>query len=363
MRFHDRANLAQLDTFDEVIDVRSPAEYALDHIPDAINAPVLDDAQRIEIGTLYKQVSPFAARRVGAALVAQNIGAHIATLFRDKAKSWRPLVYCWRGGMRSGAMTHVLRQVGWPAAQLEGGYKAFRREVVTQLDALAPRVRYIVLCGETGSGKSRLLTALAAQGEQVLDLEDLARHRGSVLGRLPQSSQPAQKHFETGLWQALRRFDAARPVYVEAESKKIGALRVPDALMCAIREAECVQLRVPLAERVRILLEEYAYFVDDPALLLQQLDCLRPLYGNDTVSQWRARIDSGDWPGFVAAVLTAHYDPLYRRSTQQNFVQLGEAKQLELDRLDTNGLRRAAGDLASAINASGNATARSAVAP
>lgn len=345
MKFH-RANLAQLETFDEVIDVRSPAEYALDHIPGAINAPVLDDAQRAEIGTLYR-TSPFAARRAGAALVAQNIGTHIAALFRDKDKSWRPLVYCWRGGMRSGAMTHVLRQVGWQAAQLEGGYKAFRREVIAQLDALAPCFRYIVLCGETGSGKSRLLNALVAQGEQVLDLEGLACHRGSVLGQVPQSIQPAQKHFETGLWQALRNFDAARPVYVEAESKKIGALHVPDALMHTIRNAECVQLRVPLAERVRFLLEEYAYFVDDPALLLQQLDCLQPLYGNEIVSQWRALIDGGDWAGFVAAVLTAHYDPLYRRSTRQNFVRFGEAMRLELDALNIASIEQAAAALVS----------------
>lgn len=344
MRFYTAA-IEQLDTFDEVIDVRSPAEYALDHIPGAINAPVLDNDERAQIGTLYKQVSPFAARRLGAALVARNIGRHIEKLFQDKPKSWRPLVYCWRGGQRSGAMTHVLRQVGWQAAQLEGGYKSFRREVVAQIEAIAPRLNYVVLCGETGSGKSRLLEALAAQGEQVLDLERLACHRGSVLGGLPQMPQPAQKRFETQLWQALRRLDAARPVYVEAESKKIGALRVPDTLIAAVRAAQCVQLHASVAQRVRFLCEDYAFFLADPALLITQLDCLRPLYGNETIGRWHAWIATRDWDALVAELLNMHYDPLYRRSTGQNFTRLTDAMQIELDALTPAGFERAAGEL------------------
>ncbi len=344
MRFYTAA-IAELDSFDQVIDVRSPAEYALDHIPGALNAPVLDDGERAQIGTLYKQVSPFAARRLGAALVARNIGRHIEGLFQDKDKSWRPLVYCWRGGQRSSAMTHVLRQVGWQAAQLEGGYKAFRREVVVAIDAIAPRMRYVVLCGETGSGKSRLLETLAAQGEQVLDLEGLACHRGSVLGGLPQTPQPVQKHFETQLWQALRRFDAARPVYVEAESKKIGALRVPDALIGSIRAAQCVQLHASVAQRVRFLCEDYAFFLADPALLITQLDCLRPLYGKETIGRWHALIAARDWGALVTGLLDAHYDPLYRRSTGHNFIRLSDALHIELDALTPAGFERAAGEL------------------
>jgi len=350
MKFSNRANVTQLDTFDEVIDVRSPSEYAHDHIPGAINAPVLDDAQRAEVGTLYKQVSPFAARRVGAVMVARNIADHIANLFHDRPSSWRPLVYCWRGGQRSGAMTIVLRQVGWQAMQLEGGYKEFRRMVVAQLETLAPRYRYVVLCGETGSGKSRLLEALAAQGEQVLDLEGFARHRGSVLGCMPQTPQPSQKAFETALWDALRKFDPQRPVYVEAESKKLGVLQVPDPLIRSIRAAECVQVRAPLEERVRFLLGEYAFFVEDPAALRRQLDYLRPLYGSEKVNGWLARADAGDWPAFVAEVLSAHYDPLYRRSTHQNFTRLAEALVLELRTLDAAALGQAAAELAARVN-------------
>jgi tRNA 2-selenouridine synthase len=166
--------VSQLDAFDEVIDVRSPAEFALDHVPHAVNCPVLDDAERAKVGTLYAQVSPFDAKKLGAALVSKNIARHIEERFRGKEKGWRPLVYCWRGGQRSGAMAHVLRQIGWDAATLQGGYRAYRREVLVHLDTLPARFDFRVVCGATGSGKSRLLEALAAQGAQVLDLEHLA---------------------------------------------------------------------------------------------------------------------------------------------------------------------------------------------
>ena len=130
------AKLAQITEFDEVIDVRSPAEYAEDHLPNAINCPVLDDEQRARIGTLYKQESPFAAKKIGAVLVARNIATHIERLFLDKPRDWHPLIYCWRGGQRSGAFTHILRQTGWDARRLEGGYKTWRKHVASQLTTL-----------------------------------------------------------------------------------------------------------------------------------------------------------------------------------------------------------------------------------
>ncbi|MGH8675259.1 MAG: rhodanese-like domain-containing protein, partial [Burkholderiales bacterium] len=140
--------------FDAVIDVRSPAEYADDHIPRALSCPVLDDAERAKVGTLYKQVSSFAAKRTGAALVARNVARHVETAFADRPSTWKPLVYCWRGGKRSGAMAHVLREIGWGAQTLEGGYKSYRRYVVEALAELPPRLRFRVVHGVTGSGKS-----------------------------------------------------------------------------------------------------------------------------------------------------------------------------------------------------------------
>jgi tRNA 2-selenouridine synthase len=349
MRFPDFATASQIDLFDEVIDVRSPAEYAEDHVPGAANCPVLDDAERAEIGTLYKQVSPFEARRRGAALVARNIARHLETAFAGRARDWRPLVYCWRGGKRSGAMTHVLREVGWQAAQLEGGYKAFRREVVAQLERLARGHRYLVLCGETGSAKSRVLETLAAAGAQVLDLERIARHRGSVLGGLPETPQPTQKRFETLVWEALRRLDPAAPVFVEAESKKVGRIQVPDALLDAMRGSECIRIAAPVPARVAFLIEEYRHFLADPAVLKTQLDCLTGLYGKATIAAWHALAERGEWEALVAELLASHYDPAYRRSTERNYPGLATARVIaprDLSAASIAGLATALHDLA-----------------
>ncbi len=294
------ASMAQIAEFDAVIDVRSPAEFNLDHVPGAVNFPVLDDAQRAEIGTLYKQVSTFEARKRGAALVAQNVANHLLTpYFASRERAWRPLVYCWRGGQRSGAMTHILREVGWNASQLGGGYKAYRAHVVAGLAELPGGFSYRVVCGETGSGKSRLLHALAAAGAQVLDLEALAHHRGSVLGNHPRQPQPSQKAFDTALWQALSGFDPAMPVYVEAESKKIGELRVPDTLIHAMWQSPCLLLELGFEQRVTLLQEEYAHFFSDPEDLCGKLDVLTQLHGKEVVEKWKA-LAHGDTRGHSA---------------------------------------------------------------
>jgi len=342
VKFPDTATVAQIDLFDEVIDVRSPAEYAEDHVPDARNHPVLYDAERAEIGTMYKHVSPFASRRRGAALVARNIARHLEESFAAKDRTWRPLVYCWRGGKRSDAMVHVLREVGWQAAQLVGGYKSYRREVVASLETLPGTFRYVVLCGATGSAKSRLLEALAAAGAQVLDLEAFARHRGSVLGQVPGEPQPAQKTFETRVWGALRRFDAERPVFVEAESKKIGQLQVPEGLIQRMRASECVRIEAPAPERVRFLIAEYEHFLSDPVALKAQLNCLAGLYGNDTIAGWKALVDRGAWQELVGDLLASHYDPAYRRSTHKNFPRLADARVLHVASLAPDAIRRSA---------------------
>ena len=337
--------VAQLDTFDEVIDVRSPAEFALDHVPAAVNCPVLDDAERAHVGTLYKQISPFDAKKIGAALVSKNIAQHIEERFRGRGQGWRPLVYCWRGGQRSAAMAHVLRQVGWDAATLEGGYRAYRREVMAQLDETPQCFRFRVVCGATGSGKSRLLAALAAQGAQVLDLECLARHRGSLLGELPGEPQPSQKMFDSLVWSALKRLDPARPVFVEAESKKIGQLQVPAKLLDRMREGECLRLEVPLPERMRFLIEEYRHFLEKPAALKEKLRCLTSRYGRAVIGRWLAQTESGAWEELVADLLVTHYDPSYLRAAAQNYLHYDEAQALSLERLDQTAMAHAATEL------------------
>jgi tRNA 2-selenouridine synthase len=307
------------------IDVRSPSEFAEDHIPGAASCPVLDDAERARIGLMHAQVSAFAAKKAGAAVVARNIAAMLETTFADKPKDWAPLVYCWRGGKRSGALAHILSEIGWRAVQLDGGYRSYRRHVVAQLPVLPAAFRFEVICGLTGSGKSRLLWALATEGAQALDLEALARHRGSLLGDLPDEPQPSQKWFESQLLAALQGFDPGLPVYVESESKRIGAVQVPDALLRAMRGAPCVRVETPHALRIELLKGEYAHFLEDPAALTSRLSRLLELHGRKTLDRWAQAAAAGDWDALVGELLVHHYDPTYARSIAKNFPRYGDA--------------------------------------
>jgi tRNA 2-selenouridine synthase len=321
--------LPELDTFDTIIDARSESEYALDRIPGAINAPVLDDAQRVRVGTLYKQVGAFEAKKVGAPLVAANIARHIEALWADKPREWKPLVYCWRGGNRSGSLAHILAKIGWPVVQLDGGYKDYRAHVATALEN-PPALDFRVVCGTTGSGKSRLLETLDRMGAQVLDLEKLAAHRGSVLGNLPDEPQPTQKMFESQVWNKLRHFDPARPVFVESESKKVGNLRVPDAVMARMRAAPCISLSLSRENRVRLLMEDYEHFCKNPDALTGQLAHLVQLHGNEKIRSWHDMANRGAMAELVDQLLEEHYDPAYLRSIERNFVQFAKAEVVAL---------------------------------
>ena len=317
--------IERLDRFDAVIDARSEAEYAEDHLPGAVNWPSLDNAERHEVGTLYKQASPFEARKRGAALVAANIARHIEREVLDKGKDWQPLVYCWRGGKRSGSLALVLGQIGFRVSVIEGGYKAFRAAVLAAVPGLAQRLDWRVVCGPTGAGKTRLLLALARAGAQVLDLEGLASHRSSVLGLIPGQPQPAQKAFDTLVWDRLRRFDPARPVFVESESRKVGNVAVPQALIERMRASPCLRLELSDDERVQLLLEDYDFFVRDPALFCQRLDALAELRGKSVVQGWQQDVAAGRIEDVVRELLVQHYDPGYAASIQRNFSRYGEA--------------------------------------
>ena len=311
---------ADLAGFDAIIDARSPAEFAEDHLPGAINWPVLDDEQRRTVGALYVQTSALEARKLGAAMAARNIADHLDRWITDKPRDWQPLVYCWRGGQRSGSLAWFFDQIGFRTAKLQGGYKGFRAVVRQDLADWPGRFDFRVLAGRTGSGKTRLLQALAAEGAQVLDLEALACHRGSILGGLPGQPQPAQKAFDNRLWQALRALDASRPVFVESESKKIGRLQVPDALIERLHQHGQV-LRVDMADdaRVQLLLEDYGFFADDPEHFCRLLDGLVALRGKDTVAGWQAMARAGAWADVFAQLMQQHYDPLYNRSIDRHY--------------------------------------------
>jgi tRNA 2-selenouridine synthase len=338
--------LAHLRDFNTLVDARSPAEYAEDHLPGAISAPVLDDAERALVGTLNAERGAFEAKRLGAAIVSRNIGGLIERLFAERDRHWRPLVYCWRGGNRSGSLATVLARIGWRTHVIEGGYKAFRRHVIDDLAAIPATLRFVVVGGRTGSAKSRLLERLAAQGEQVLDLEALASHRGSVLGGLPGAPQPSQKHFETQIWDSLRAADMSRPVFVESESRKVGRVQVPEALILAIRGSRVAVVDADVDVRSRFLLAEYEHFRQDVPALLALLEHLVPLHGAERIREWKGLVASDRWLELVERLLVEHYDPSYDRSMKRNFGRLDEAPRVRLEGTDDAALERGAQALA-----------------
>ena len=328
--------------FDTVIDARSPAEFALDHIPGAINCPVLDDEERRIVGTLYKQTGAFEARRVGGAMVAANLARHLHGPFAAQPAGWKPLVYCWRGGLRSGSMVTWMRMVGWNAQQLAGGYKSFRRHVLDQLAATVPQLRLVVVCGATGSAKTRVLQALRDQGAQVIDLEHFAAHKGSLLGQLPGCPQPSQKGFETLLGDALEALDPAQPVYIEGESPRIGQINLPVELVARMRAAPCVEVVATGAARQAFLLQDYAYLGDDPQALADRLGLLKDLQGKENVQRWQAWAQARDLAPLFAELVQLHYDPHYERSQSRHFARWAERRQVAADDLSAAGIARVA---------------------
>jgi len=318
--------LRRLGEFDTIIDARSEDEYAEDYLPGAVNWPTLNNEERKQVGTMYKQVNAFEASKRGAAMAARNISHHIEREVLDKPKGWKPLAYCWRGGKRSGSLSLVLSQIGFRITLLEGGYKAFRHALLEDIPRLAPKFDWRVICGTTGSGKTRLLQALEQAGAQVLDLEALANHRSSVLGALPGVPQPSQKHFDTRIWDALRRFDPARPVFVESESKKVGNVAVPAALIEAMRTAPCLNLVLPDEQRIALLMEDYDFFVRDREAFCERLDALTQLRGKQVVDDWKTQVRAGEIEPVVRDLLLSHYDPVYLQSMARNFKQYTQAQ-------------------------------------
>jgi tRNA 2-selenouridine synthase len=364
-------SLDQLTRFDEIVDVRTPLEFAEDHVPGAINAPVLSNEERVIVGTMYKQVSPFEATRVGAAMVARNIAHHLETTFAGRPRNWRPLIYCWRGGKRSGSMTTWFNLIGWQARQLDGGYKAYRGSVLETLKRLPGQFDYVALTGHTGSGKTRLLQALREAGAQVLDLEALACHRGSLLGALPNQPQPAQKAFDTALVSVLSRFDVHRPVFVEAESRRIGAITLPQTLLERFQGGPCVEVETTHADRITFLLQDYAHLFDNPDSFKHQLDRLIGLHSREQVKHWQQLIDAGSGgaaggAGAAAAraelfgeLIERHYDPAYQRSSRQHFSHLDEALRFSFRPNAADSVGQAAALLASLAQAGSNADEKS----
>jgi tRNA 2-selenouridine synthase len=325
----DVADQQALAKFETIIDVRSPGEFAEDHVPGAINLPVLNDEERGVVGTIYVQKSRFEARRLGAAIVARNIAYHLEGALSTKTPAFAPLVYCWRGGQRSSAMATILDQVGWRPTLLAGGYKTYRREICARLNEALPPI--VLLGGHTGTAKTAMLSEAKTLGAQVLDLEGLAHHRGSLLGDIAGKAQPSQKMFESRLVIELAALDPSRPVLMEAESSKIGDINIPDALWKAMRSAPMIEVRAPIPARARYLLTEYRDLTSDPDRLAFALGRLPGRHGRACLEGWVKLADDGEHEALAVALMEAHYDPAYTRWSRSHPRPCLES--LELDNL------------------------------
>ncbi|TRD23337.1 tRNA 2-selenouridine(34) synthase MnmH [Palleronia caenipelagi] len=316
--------------FNTIIDVRAPSEFAEDHIPGAINLPVLDDSERARVGTIYVQQSAFLARKIGAALVSRNAARHIEGPLAEHEGDWRPLVYCWRGGQRSNSFASILSQIGWRVSVLEGGYQSYRRLVKARLYDTRFPSPVILLDGNTGTAKTAILHAAEKAGAQVIDLEGLANHRGSLFGA--QGVQPSQKAFESALAARVAALDPDRPVFIEAESSKIGERIVPPALWSAMRTAPRVVIEAELDTRASYLVRAYKDAISDPARLDTILQSMLRLQGHERVTEWRNLAEAGDMRTLAKDLMEHHYDPRYdRQRHRQAWDLLGKLKAEMLD--------------------------------
>lgn len=325
------------NSYDLIIDARCPREYEEDHIPGAINLPVVDNDEYAEVGTLHR-TDALAAYQLGACYSLRNIARHIETHISKLPPRSKILVYCFRGGKRSRVWFDVLDTIGYRVEKLKGGWKSYRHWVNEQLAAIPADYRYIVVTGSTGSGKTRLLTALEKEGAQVLDLEGIAIHRGSIIGAVPGKSQPSQKMFDSLLLRRFSEFDPARPVWVESESKKIGQVQVPQALLDAMRKGMTVTVSAPMSQRVQLLLEDYRHFEQDPEALIERLVHLRPLVGGPEFDEWKALAERRQVPELFERLMRNHYDPSYQRSIKRNYPEIDKSPTLMLDDLSEAGL-------------------------
>jgi tRNA 2-selenouridine synthase len=294
------------------VDVRTPLEYAEDHIPGAINVPLLSNEERVEIGTIYKQQGPHLARERGLELTAHRFPEMVRTI--AAAADGRPLlVYCWRGGLRSKTVTSILELTGYPALQLIGGYKSFRNHVSGYFSPFTPASPLVVLHGMTGIGKTTLLTHLKEKGCSTVDLEGLACHRGSAFGQLGLDQSLSQKRFETLLWDAVRKAPQGRPLIVEGESERIGRVSLPGDFYQKMAAGIRVWCFASLETRVQRLVEEYGLpeYKEEMAVALQRI---RKKLGGKVCDQLAGHLERWELEPFMSGLVCDYYDKVYYKN-------------------------------------------------
>jgi tRNA 2-selenouridine synthase len=312
-------------TSEPVVDVRTPAEFARGHIPDASNLPLFSNEERAEIGLIYKEMGKEPATRLGLDLVGPRLTEMIDRL-REMVPMGPVLVHCWRGGMRSDSVAWLLNFTGeFQASVLQGGYKSYRRLALEQFGAERP---LFVLGGMTGSGKTRVLRALPSCGGQCLDLEALACHKGSAFGALGQPEPPTQQQFENDIGLRLFRSDYSRPLWVEDESRHIGRRTIPEALWTRMRQAPVFVIERPRQERVRVLVEDYGSA--DPGELIRSIRKIERRLGGVRTREAVEAVEEGDLEN-VCHVVLDYYDKTYRHG-------LGKRDPAQITRIDSTGL-------------------------
>ena len=304
--------------FDTIIDVRSPLEFAEDHIVGAINCPVLSDLERQKVGTIYKKESSFKAKIIGSSLTAKNIAFHIENNFIEKKGSWQPLIYCWRGGQRSKAFSIVLSEVGWRTNQLKGGYKEYRNQVINFLDNIGPKLKITLISGKTGSAKTKILKSIENEGGQILDLEGLANHKGSLLGKIPDLIQPSQKFFESLIFNKIQNLNLKDKIYIEAESSKIGNIHIPKSIWKKMINSPRIEISANVELRAKFLVSDYDYMCNDPTLINPIIKGLKNRLSKKIFDEWTNLIDRKKWFDLTKSFLENHYDPSYSSNTIKN---------------------------------------------
>jgi tRNA 2-selenouridine synthase len=334
-------------SYDLIIDARSPREYAADHIPGAINLPVLFDEEYAAVGTLHRSTA-HSAYVLGVGMAAANIGRQMREVITpmDLKPRAQILVYCFRGGKRSKLWYDVLKTVGWTVDVLPGGWQRYRRWLRECLDIVPMKLDFRVLLGPTGCGKTRLLHALRKEGAQVIDLEALAAHRGSLIGAVPGQTQPTQKYFDSLVYDALRLFDMTRPVWIEAESKRIGLLQLPEILFRQMHHSVTVHVDAPMCERVKVWREDFPHWAQDPATMVERLKSLKPLIGGQELALWQDLAARGKVDELFTRVMEVHYDPSYARSIKKNYGQTTQPRyNVKLSSMRPQALARVAREL------------------
>jgi len=297
-----------------VVDVRSPLEFEEDHLPGAMNVPLLTDDERAEVGTIYKQTGPQEARVRALELTAHRFPAMVAEI--GKAAGERPiLVYCWRGGLRSYTVVSILELTGYQAVQMEGGYKSFRNQVIARFEPFAPPGPLVVLHGMTGIGKTTFLLGLKSDKYSIVDLEGLACHRGSAFGELGLTQSLSQKRFETLLWDAFRRLPQGKPVIIEGESKRIGKVSLPGNMYEVMQESVKAWCTASIPTRVARLIAEYGRpeYREGMEVALARI---KKRLGGDKYAEIAGYLDRWEMEPFMTELIRQYYDKVYYKTRE-----------------------------------------------